>query len=313
MRKTLKKYYKKTQEYVWKVGFVQNSLDEILDGAPLNVKWVSGEPPGVWWADPFILDANERELVLLVEEFPFATRRGTIVRLTIDRATLQVIHRAVVLSLDTHLSFPAIYRSSNGNIYVYPENWKSGSLKVWRYDTDAQKLTEPHVLCPLPLTDAIFTSLLGFPMLASTRKPSASSPRLDFYCPSFADGGLQWVESEMVFCGSHLFDRRVARSAGDWFEYRGKIYRPAMESEIEYGHAVVLQEVSVEQVSAPASANAFPRLLFKDVRTLLSPDSEYERGLHTFNVYKDTIVIDVKGYRYPVFGRLMRKIRNLMG
>ena len=86
-----------------------------------------------------------------------------------------------------------------------------------------------------------------------------------------------------------------------------------MESEIEYGHAVVLQEVSVEQGSAPASANAFPRLLFKDVRTLLSPDSEYERGLHTFNVYKDTIVIDVKGYRYPVFGRLMRKIRNLMG
>ena len=32
-----------------------------------------------------------------------------------------------------------------------------------------------------------------------------------------------------------------------------------------------------------------------------------------FNVYKDAIVIDVKGYRYPVFGRLMRKIRNLMG
>lgn len=62
MRRKIKKYYKKPQEYVWKVGIVQNYLDEILDGAPLDVRWVSGEPPGVWWADPFILETDEREL-----------------------------------------------------------------------------------------------------------------------------------------------------------------------------------------------------------------------------------------------------------
>lgn len=316
MRSHLRKFYKKTQEYVWKVGIVQNTLDGILAGEPLNVKWVGGETPGTWWADPFILDANEHYLVLLVEEYHMTNRRGVIAQLTIDRRSMQVTRRTEVLRLDTHLSFPAIHRSADGQVFIYPESCNKGCLEVYRYDADTQRLTEPQKVCNEPLTDAIFSTLLGFPALFSTQRPAPNSMHLNVYRSAQADDGHPWHECSFSLAGSYVFPRRTARCAGQWFVHEGRLYRPAMECEVEYGHAVELQEMVVtpatdaSQPAATPDVAGLPHVSFKPVRTLLSPDRQYDRGLHTFNVFGDVIVVDVKGYRYPILGRLMRKIRK---
>lgn len=292
----LKKIYQKTQESVWKIGFIQNPLDGILKDEQLSIRYLS-LPSDRWWADPFILDVTDKEIVLLVEEFQYKRKRGTIAKLVIDKKTLSVKRDEEILVLDTHLSFPAIIRKDQ--IYVYPENSKSGSLKLYRYDQENNRLVDGDVICNQPLTDAIYTELLGEPMIFSTKEPNPNGNVLGLYYPQGKDMGIMGnnyqIKEEITF------DERIARNAGDWFEHNGKLYRPAQECNVEYGHSTYLQEIIKDNNG---------KLHFKNIRMLTSNDKEFQRGLHTFNRYKGMLVIDVKGYRYPKIAKVLKCIRN---
>lgn len=293
----IKQIYRKTQESIWKVGFIQNSLDEILKNEQLHIKYLS-LPTDRWWADPFILDVTDKEIVLLVEEYQYKRKRGTIAKLVIDKETLDVKSDEEILVLDTHLSFPFILRKEH--IYVYPENSKGGCLKLYRYDQETNKLVDSDVICNEPLTDAIYTELLGEPMIVSTKEPNPNGKVLGFYIPQGKDKGIRGNKYQLK--EEYVFDEKIARNAGDWFEYNGKIYRPAQECNVEYGHSTYIQEVN-KDISG--------HLQFKNIKELCSNDKEFQRGLHTFNIYKGLTVIDVKGYRYPKIAKVLRSIRNL--
>ena len=294
----LKKGYQKTQESVWKIGFIHNSLDGILKNEQLHVRYLSF-PDDRWWADPFILDVTDKEIALLVEEYQYKRKRGTIAKLVIDKETLSVKSDEEILVLDTHLSFPAIIRRKD-QIYVYPENSKGGRLKLYRYNQETNKLVDGDVICNEPLADAIYTELLGEPMIVSTKEPNPNGKVLGFYISQ--DNGKSIIGDKYQLKEEYVFDENIARNAGDWFENNGKIYRPAQECNVEYGHSTYLQEVT-KDISG--------ELHFKNIRKLCSNDKEFQRGLHTLNIYKGLTVIDVKGYRYPKIAKVLRFIRNL--
>lgn len=292
----LKRLYQKTQESIWKIGFIYNSIDEIIEGKPLQFRYVP-VPDDRWWADPFILDVTDKELILLVEEYQYKRKRGTIAKLVIDKDTLNVKSDEEILVLDTHLSFPAIIRKEQ--VYIYPENNKGGCLKIYRYDQETNKLVDGDVICCEPLTDAIYTEVLGEPMIISTKIPNPNGKVLGIYTPKDKNKGV--VGNKYQLKEEFVFDEKIARNAGDWFKYNDKIYRPAQECNTEYGHSTYIQEVTKE-------ING--ELQFKNIRKLCSNDKEFQRGLHTFNMYKGLIVIDVKGYRYPKFALILKKLRN---
>lgn len=292
----LKKIYQKTQESIWKIGFIQNSFDGILKDEQLHIKYLS-LPSDRWWADPFVLDVTDKEIFLLVEEFQYRRKRGTIAKLVIDKESLEVKHDEEILVSDTHLSFPAIIRKDQ--IYVYPENSKGGCLKLYLYDPNDNKLVDGDVICDVPLTDAIYTELLGEPMIVSTRNPDPNGKILGFYISQEKEKGI--VGNKYQLKEEITFNERIARNAGDWFEYKGKIYRPAQECNVEYGHSTYIQEVIKDNNG---------KIGFKNIRKLCSNNKEFQRGLHTFNMYKGMIVIDVKGYRYPKIARVLKCIRN---
>ncbi len=292
----LKKKYQKTQESVWKIGFIQNSLDEILKNEQLHIKYLS-LPTDRWWADPFILDVTDKEIILLVEEYQYKRKRGTIAKLVIDKESFDVKCDDEILVLDTHLSFPAILRKDQ--IYVYPENSKGECLKLYRYDQETNKLVDGDVICNEPLTDAIYTEILGEPMIISTKEPNPNGKALGFYIPQDKDKGI--IGNKYQLKEEFVFDEKIARNAGDWFEYNGKIIRPAQECNVEYGHSIFIQEVIQDEDG---------KLQFKNIRNLCSNNKEFQRGLHTFNIYKGLSVIDVKGYRYPKLAKFLKFIRN---
>lgn len=292
----LKKLYQKTQESIWKIGFILNSLDGILKDEQLYIKYLS-LPSDRWWADPFILDVTEKDIILLVEEYQYNRKRGTIAKLVIDKETLDVKSDEEILVLDTHLSFPAILRKEQ--VYIYPENNKGGSLKLYRYDLETNKLVDGDVICNEPLTDAIYTELLGEPMIVSTKEPNPNGKVLGFYIPQNKNKGIR--DNKYQLKEEFVFDEKIARNAGDWFEYKGKIYRPAQECNVEYGHSTYLQEVTKD-----INGN----FQFKNIRKLCSNDKKFQRGLHTFNMYKGLTVIDVKGYRHPKIARVLKCIRD---
>lgn len=276
----------------WNIGFVQNNMSEILlSNAKLDIVWMKHNCKNCWFADPFILDVTDECILILVEEYYYPISRGRISRLVVDKSTFELKNKETVLELATHLSFPAILRK-NDKIFIYPENSASGKLTMYEYDIKHNICTPYKTLSNIPLTDAIITDLLGEPCVFSTQIPRPNANVLGKYlCDDLKE--------------TYKFDSNIARNAGDWFEYKGKTYRPAQDCNRTYGGAVILQEVNREQ-----SGN----IKFKDVRRIESEHPIYNEGLHTFNCYKDVIVVDAKGFRHPVchkiYDFLKKKIKN---
>lgn len=101
----------------WTVGFIENDLDSIIVGDFINIHWIRHSYTDRWFADPFILDVTENEIILLCEEYYYPIKRGRIAKLVIDKKTRELKECQVVLELDTHLSFPAIFRKGD-DVYI---------------------------------------------------------------------------------------------------------------------------------------------------------------------------------------------------
>lgn len=268
---TPKKFY---TQHIYNIGFVQNTLDDVLQTHnPLNVEYMKHNYTDRWFADPFILDVDDDYIYLLVEEFPFDTNIGKISKLTVKKSDYTLEKIDSVLELDTHLSFPAILRR-NEKVYIYPENSVSGVLNLYEYNPDNNICQYTKTLCNQPLTDAIITNIMGGELIMSTVDSSIPINKKTLRC---YDGDNIIQEFNMMTC--------VARNAGDWFEYNGQWYRPAQDNNISYGAVVILQKVF----------KVNDTLEFSNIRRLISTHPILNKGCHTFNHYKNVIVIDVKG------------------
>ena len=94
----------------WRIGFLQNTLEEVIAGAEPEIKWMRGKHQDGWFADPFVLKVTDTSISLLAEEFRYKTGKGRIVRLDIDRETL-TLEKVTPLIDGCHLSFPFIISS----------------------------------------------------------------------------------------------------------------------------------------------------------------------------------------------------------
>lgn len=277
----LKRIYKELTSLHWEIGFLDNSYESIVRGDALKLKLVTHDYPDSWFADPFILDVSDDEIVVFVEEVTKKCKKGTIAKLVIDRKTLHVTSKKTILERTGHLSFPVIVRHK-GSIYVYPENSEDGSLNLYKYNPDDDSMTLVHELCDRPLTDAIITDYFGKLKLFTTDIDAPNGYKLDQY---------DWNEASRKFeySTSVLFEEHIARMAGKFFVVDGKLYRPAQESNTNYGHGMSIQETTFEN----------GKWFFKEVRRIVSPHPILTQSCHTLNSYKDVMVVDVLGKRYP--------------
>ena len=65
LKKILLDYIKATK---YNIGFVDGDLQSVIDGKPLKVNWLEHSYTDRWFADPFILDVTDREIMVLVED-----------------------------------------------------------------------------------------------------------------------------------------------------------------------------------------------------------------------------------------------------
>ena len=70
---------------------------------------------------------------------------------------------------------------------------------------------------------------------------------------------------------------------------------------MRYGHKLVIQRVRREADGC---------FSFREVRRDTSPLKGMELGFHTFNMYKNHIVVDCQGYRNPHIGPALDNIRH---
>lgn len=271
--------------YTWDLAYF-NYSPEII-GKPLrfeNLNIVINPYKKKWFADPFILSNNEKELQLLVEEFDSSVMRGRIARIAIDKSTNTIIECSIVLDLPTHLSFPAIYRE-NGKIFVTPENSASGALYIYEYNRETDKLESKTLLHPEPLTDAIIDKYEKVYRMYATCLPSPNGNELSIYEANALMGPYTKLEQ-------HLLDNNTARMAGYIIHDKDRVLRPAQDcSSGDYGKAVVFYDGS------------------KEIGRF-SPQGFKYSGLHTINTYKEIGIIDLKKYDYPYIYRLRTSIKR---
>lgn len=291
----LKKIYKHLTNWRWEIGFLETPLEEVISGEPLSVHWVKLPFDDRWFADPFILDYNDEQIIVLAEEYSDELLRGRIAKLVIDRNTYELKTWKIILDLPTHLSFPRIVRKAE-DIFVHPENNRSGCHTIYKYNYENDALVDGVVICKQRLTDAVMLKFRGRDLLFSTYYPTSNGSVLHVY--EREDDKNPYTEIETIHMPS-----RTARMAGDFFEVNGKLYRPAQDCNGEYGYATIIQEVSYIN----------GHWMFENIRRITSPHPVLKTGCHTFNIYKDLTVIDAKGYRYPILGNVLERLRHPRG
>lgn len=269
---SLRSYIKSFTSSRWDIGIITTSLSDIMNGSDITVRWIKHNFKDSWFADPFILDVDDKKIVLLVEEFYKPINRGRLARIEVDAVSYEIITKDVILELDTHLSFPFFERAAD-IIYVYPENSESGKWARYVYDDEKRKCVKDNVVIARPLADAVLTYFFGEPLVFSTSMPNPNGNQLEIYAKT---------TSGFELCKTINFKENVARMSGAFFKYGGRIYRPTQECNVQYGHAVTIQEVLKYEDG----------FMFKEVRRLYSVHPKYQVGMHTFNVHNNLIATD---------------------
>lgn len=279
----LKKLYLKFIGTHWELGFIENGLDGVFSNKPLKIKVIKNPPKDRWFADPFILHVDENEIHLLAEEMLNSKDIGRIAKIIVNRKTMMIEKLDVVLELPTHLSFPNILRYQ-GQTYVYPENCLSGKQDIYEYDFENDKLKFLQTICDDVIWDATMTDFFGEWLLFTANKNDFN---LDIY---------KWNEAASRFKPYLTIpsDRRNSRMAGQLFKYNGKIYCPCQDCSKTYGGSVVVKEVE--------SNNG--NFVFREVKRVSSNVRNKNVGLHTLNEYKGVVVVDLKSYNHPFFGKI---------
>lgn len=289
----MKKIYKQLVRQKWQIGFILGGYGAVLNDAKLNIIWVKSPYKDRWFADPFILDVTSNEIILLVEEFPYSTMKGLISKLTISRQTYEIVERKTILELDTHLSFPNIYRLGD-KIYIYPENCRSGKLDIYEYNKNNDSLSFVQTICNDVVWDSCITEYFGKPLLFTARK---NDYFLDIY---------SWDNEKGLFTNPNSieFNSKTARMAGQLFQYGGEIYYPSQNCTSSYGQAVDIRKIKYDSLN-----NRFD---FEFVKEITSTHATLREGLHTLNEYKGIVVVDVIGYEHPVIGKFLHSIMKLI-
>lgn len=283
---------------LWNLGFIEEALVDTLEDKTPKIHWVKKRFKDRWFADPFILDVTESDIIILAEEYCYDTRKGRIARVVIDRKSYEEKEYDIILELPTHLSFPFILRK-DGEVYLLPENSASGSSTIYKYN-DANKEAIPlHQIANEPFTDATIVDIEGRTYLFTTISPDSNSNTVRIF--SFDKDKLR-VDKELASCN---FSIKCGRNAGEVFEVNNQLYRPAQDCTLRYGHGVILQRISYD-----VGGNIWT---FDNVNSFYPTTFRYNQGVHTFNNYKGLIVIDARGYRNPIIGRLLSFIFNIIG
>lgn len=272
------------------VGFVDMTPEEFIKTGKLGtVQWMRHPYRDRFIADPFILEVNNDEIIVLAEDCPFCNYHGgRIVELHVDRTTKQLKERYEILSLDTHLSYPAIIRR-DGKIYVYPENGQSGKLYIYEFDRTNHKLINPKLILDEAVADAtIFERSDGWFLIATS---STNTRREVFLYRADRFDGIYKKVSDCPFNESV----KESRPAGDFFMVGSHLYRPAQDCEARYGAALSIMKI-----------NEWETTIKEHIALHVDPINwRYNLGIHTINFYEGVCVIDGYGYLYPIIGRLL--------
>jgi hypothetical protein len=265
-----------------------------MEGRP----FVSITPPGLLFADPFLLE-HEGGTYVFVEDVNRATGRAAISYVRVDERGAPVEPPVRVLERDYHLSYPFVFRHE-GEIFMLPESSANRTVELYRaVDFPSRWKLEDVLLRDIFAGDAtLLEDSERLWLFVTVAEPGAPlTDELHLYSATTLTG--PWAphpENPVVS------DVRSARPAGRIFRNGDQLIRPAQDCSLAYGFAVVLNRIDVLTTSE-----------YRET-PIARIDPTWSRGLsatHTYNFTETLEVIDGRrSVLRPRYARILRRGRR---
>lgn len=257
----------------YNIGFISKDVNLVMkDGIQKgDIVWLKHQYKDRFFADPFLIDENERYLYVLSEEYTFWEELGRIVLLIVSKEDYSLVERRILIKERYHLSFP--YCKKGGN-WIMPEASASGAAYLYQYDKKAFKVIGKRKVCDVGLIDNVIY-LDGdndYLYAGKTDKPS-----VELY--SFKKVNEEYIDEQYI-----QSDNRTSRSAGDFFKIGDNLYRPVQDCKERYGRQTKIMKINSIGAEGYSSAEECTLNSFQN--------PPFNETMHTFNVYDDIILVD---------------------
>jgi len=269
------KIWRRWFPHQWAIMVGKGSAEEIIDWG--SVRFAS-MPPGVFWADPFILKKQDKSY-LFFEEYLYTTKLGHIsYALLNEDGSFGEPH--LVLERPYHLSYPFIFEH-RGEFYMIPETAQNKAIEVYRCTRFPDQWEFYKTL--IQDVQAVDTTLFEYSM------------RWWMFVNIAGKGGSTWDELHLFYSDDPLStnwtahpmnpvisDVRSARPAGRLFRRDGRLMRPSQDSSLRYGYALNINQIK------KLTIHEYEEELIERIE----PPNERVLGVHTYNTSGNLIVVD---------------------
>lgn len=301
LKSEIMNFYKELTRFRYNIGFISSESDTNLISRETNdahVDWLDWNGyKGGWFADPFILFANDKIIEVLVEEWIDKKEKGHISKLIVDRATKKLLNVVPLLDNTTHFSFPNIWRE-DGKIFVYPENYQSGGLYIYEYDEENERLLNSCCLINEPLLDAQLLNYNGQYYIFAVRQDNGPK-----------QSNILYVYNSLTLKGKYTLIQTIEnplkeeRGAGAIIVRDNQIIRPAQSCEVDYGYSMVFYELSCKD----------DRFVEREIgRIYPNPKQRWNRKIHTYNRFGNIVAVDGFEYKHRYISNMYRAIKVII-
>jgi hypothetical protein len=247
-------------------------------------------PKDRFWADPFIIYQEGLNYVFF-EEALYSNPQHAYICCLIIKPDGTVEKPVKILHETYHLSYPFVFKYQD-SYWMIPESSEKRTIDVYRCDNFPDKWHLHKTL--MRNIEAYDTTLFHYEnkwwLFANVvEKPGLSSwDELFLYYADFplSDDWKSHPQNPIVS------DVRNSRPAGNIFEYRGSLYRPAQNSSIRYGYGIKINKIikMTEEV-------------YEEI-TIDSIEPHFNRSIiaiHTLNFENNLTMIDAQKRRCRYF------------
>lgn len=239
-----------------------------------------------FWADPFVVSADDRYYVF-VEEFMYGKNRGHISVLELDRQG-KLVKSSPVIEHPYHMSYPHVFQFE-GSYYMIPETCENHTIDLYRSTEFPFKWTfVKHIMSDIEAMDSTLFHYRDkwwlFTLVEKISFASDNSPELYIY---HSDDFLsdKWISHPL---NPVVSDVRTARPAGNIFISDGAVYRPSQDCSARYGQAL-----NINQILVLTETDYLEKEVLK-----VNPGWEKElKGFHTLNFSDGFSIADAYYFR----------------
>lgn len=294
MKKHIYKIIELLERSCWNIGFAVISPEQLLNNPALlsqEIHWLEHPYHDRFFADPFFLNVDSDYIEVMVEEYMFASKKGHLVILKINRSDYRLVERRVLLNIGSHLSYPIDFQYDNIH-YLYPENGICNRLPLYKFKGEALEY-----VCDL-ITPQMMSSVLHDSWLSD-------ATMVDINHKYYILANLTKTNDKLIIFTSDsplgrftpLLNLGVkndvtnSRPAGKIFKISGNLFRPVQNCTLGYGRSICIQKIN------SLTDDSFDEELLFEIQPL---SFKYNRGIHTLNFKSGLCVVDGRGYRYPI-------------